>query len=280
MYSSLLRQRTLAYQTLVVVFTTLLVLKMKYEPSTLRLTSQVFVQDPTVEGDISNNLVISFVNTTCRPDTLRFGLAWSSTVLPAENPILIVRNSAGAIISETTVQVRRGKMWIGAEVFYFGPAAASFELDQSALGSVAFRFAFDNLEFCCAANAVLCYDPCFPGGVVAANGRCTCHPGFSGPNANQTGKLLIVIFLTCSGWNIEADNCNTQCSGDACFNIPAGQGAPSNGPCGPCVQGTSGNWQNPSTGVCYNLTQGVAGTTNGDAVTDFPGEPSCTFCNQ
>jgi len=156
-------------------------------------------------------------------------------------------------------------VFLGAEVLYFGNPGTSFELDQSALNGIAARFAADNLQFCCAAPKKLCYDPCFPGGTVTSNGRCKCFPGWSGPNAVQIG------------WDIIADNCNTACVTN-CFSIPAGQGAPAPGPCGPCVSGTSGNFQNPYNGVCYQLTTGTSGTTNGDNVVDYPGEPSCLPC--
>jgi len=223
--------------------------------------NELFVQDPSIEGDIANNLVISFSN-TCRPNAFQIGLAWSSTDgIPVNNPLLVARDALGKILSVQNITIQKGFRYLAAEATYRGLAATSFEIYNN-FTTTATRFAADNIEFCC--QQPLCYDPCFPTGTAQLDGQCRCVPGFSGPNAVQ------------DGWVYIADNCNTQCVGDNCLRIPVGQGAPSMGPCGPCTQFTSGIWQNPYNGVCSNTE--TPGNTNGDKVIDYIGEPSCTPC--
>jgi len=226
--------------------------------------NELFVQDPTIEGAITNNLVISFAGTTCRPNAFQIGLAWSSTDgIPLNNPLLVARSASGEIISVQPITVQKGYRYLAAEATYRGQPAASFEIYNN-FTTTATRFAADNIAFCC--QSTLCYDPCFPTGTVQPDGqRCRCAPGRSGPNAVQ------------EGWVYIADNCNTPCVDAAsCLGIPIGQGAPASGPCGPCTQNSSGNWQNPYNGVCTNVE--TAGVTNGDSVINYVGEPSCTPC--
>jgi hypothetical protein len=223
---------------------------------------ELFVQDLTIEGDIANNLVVSFNDTNCRPNAFKIGLAWSSTDgIPLENPLLVARDASGRIISSQVIQIQRGYRYLAAEAIYRGRPAASFEIMNN-FTTIATRFAADDIEFCCQTS--LCYDPCFPTGTVQPDNRCLCAPGRSGPNS------------VLNGWVYIADNCNTPCIGADCLNIPSGQGAPSMGPCGPCTQFSSGNWQNPYNGVCTNVQ--TAGVTNGDSVINYIGEPSCTPC--
>jgi len=225
--------------------------------------NELFVQDPTIEGDIDNNLVISFNGTSCQPNSFQIGLSWSSTGgIPVDHPLLVARDATGNIIAIQNITVQKGFQYLAAEAIYRGLPATSFEIYNN-FSIMASRFAADNIEFCC--QQPLCYDPCFPTGTIQPNGQhCRCVPGFSGPNAVQ------------DGWVYIADNCNTPCVGADCMRIPVGQGAPSIGPCGPCTQFTSGLWQNPFNGVCSNTE--TPGNTNGDNVINYIGEPSCTPC--
>ena len=143
----------------------------------------MYTQDPVIEGDRRNNFRISLAGTSCRTTSLTFGISWLSVTVPSVQPLLRVRNSAGKIISELLIDVKLGELFIGSQVTYRGPPAASFEVIQSSLTALGPRFAVDNLKFCC-------YVPCEVGDQVCTGkstyATCAEYTGFPAYGPRQS----------------------------------------------------------------------------------------------
>eukprot|EP01126_Amoeba_proteus_P010525 TRINITY_DN1410_c0_g1_i6.p1 TRINITY_DN1410_c0_g1~~TRINITY_DN1410_c0_g1_i6.p1 ORF type:complete len:296 (-),score=48.59 TRINITY_DN1410_c0_g1_i6:94-981(-) len=135
------------------------------------------VQDPSVEGNRLDNLVIDFSSSGCSPSFVQFGLAYDTIFSPVDGkPLLVVRNSNGQVISVQEITVFQGSIFNGALVTYSGSPATSFEVVHDTISALGPRFAFDNLLFCCSSCSRIGDSIC-----VSSTTYSTC--------ANYTGTL-------------------------------------------------------------------------------------------